>query len=448
MDYIKEKPLEVKLNAPHENQQKILKSKARYRVVACGRRFGKSEAAKIAANMRLAKGQKIWFCSPTNKNNYRMFRQFERLYKDFPSEYVNINKTHLRIDFVFNGGFIEFVSLAEPDNLRGEGLDFIIIDEAAFVQDHVWDEILSPMLVGTAGKGSGGDALFISSTNGRNWFWRLYQLGLDDNEPDYESFHFTSYDNPLIDHADIDAEKRKKSQHVFEREYMAVFEESGGTVFRNIDRVIRKWEKQENIKKDLADMILEWDGEPKTEQQYIKHMLKRNKNGQCTIIFGIDFARVKDYTVITVFDLNTLSLIEYVRINRVEWEDIREEIKRLNEKWNPIQILAENNDGRTETVELLQKEGLPIEGFRTTSKTKPEIINKLALAIEQQEISLPDDKTLIGELSAYSITQTNFGNIKYTAPNGLHDDIVMSLAIAYKCTDLVFLPSSFEVISV
>jgi hypothetical protein len=422
----------IDLHEPHVNQAKILKSKAKYRVVPCGRRFGKSEASKLAANIRLMKGQHVWFCSPTNKNSKRMFRQFVRLYKGFPDSMVQINKTDMRIDFLFNDAFIEFVSLHDPDNLRGEGLDFIVIDEAAFVSDHVWDEILLPMTIGIDGRPD-GEALFISSTNGKNWFWRMYLLGLDENETDYESFHFTSYDNPLIKKETIDNIKRKTPSFIFDREYMAVFEEDGGSVFKNISGCLRRFE---NLESDILQI-------EEMEKIYVQSMLE---NTEKTYVFGIDWGQLNDYTVITVYCVDDNSLVEYSRINKVLWKNIRAEVIRLYKKWNPAFILGEENNAKA-NIEELQDEGLPIEGFKTTAKSKPEIIGALALAIENNEMSLPDDKTLRSELSAYAMNFTKAGNIQYSAPIGLHDDIVMSLAICYFTSKNVLLPEAYSIIT-
>lgn len=430
------KTLNINLNKPHINQEKILKSKARFRVVPCGRRFGKSECAKIIANIRLLKqGQHIWFCSPTNKNSKRMFRQFVNLYKGFPEDVIKINKTDMRIDFLFNGGWIEFISLAEPDNLRGEGLDFVVIDEAGFVQDHVWDEIISPMLLTTK-----GDALFISSTNGRNWFWRLYQLGLDKNEPDYESFMFTTYDNPLIDKEEIDKIRKTTPSYVFDREYMAIFEEDGGSVFKNTTGCTRQYDYSLND----DPLLTKEDYERLCEEKYLEDILLGDSS---TIVMGVDWGQMNDYTVVTVFDVERNSLLEFERINQTDWETIRQVIIDLHDKWQPLLILAEENNA-TANIETLQKEGYPVEGFKTTSKSKPIIINKLALEIEQNNLSIPNDKTLLGELNAYSMTQSAFGNIKYGAPSGLHDDIVMSFAICLAGAEMVLIPEAFTVISV
>lgn len=418
----------VNLNQPHKNQEKILKSKARYRVVACGRRFGKSESAKIAVVLRLTKGQKVWFCSPTNQNSKRMFREFVRLFKGFPENLVKINRTDMRIDLVFNDAFVEFKSLVEPDNLRGEGLDFVVIDEAAFVAEGVWDEVLRPMLLDTS-----GDALFISSTNGKNWFWRMYNMGLDSEYKDYESFHFTSYDNPLLKPEEIDEIRKTVPKIVFDREYLAVFEDDGGSVFRNISNCVRVYGSSE------------FSEEIELEELYVESILKEKDNK--TFIFGIDWGQMNDYTVVTVYCVDDESLIEYSRINQILWKDIRSEVVRLYEKWNPIMILAEENNAKA-NIEELQDSGLPVYGFKTTAKSKPEIINLLSLVIENKQISLPNDKTLISELSTYAIEFTKAGNIKYSAPSGLHDDIVMSLAICYWGSRNVMLPESYKIITI
>ncbi len=432
MSSVKTKEFSISLSKPYPYQEEILKSKAKYRIVPAGRRAGKSETAKIAANIRLLKGQGIWFCSPTNQNSRRMFRQFTKLYKDFPEDLVKINKTELRIDFLFNDGWIEFKSLAEPDNLRGEGLDFVVVDEAAFVLDGIWEEVLEPMLLT-----SNGDALFISSTNGKNWFWRMYQMGVHDETGRYESFKFSTYANPDIDKKELDQIKLRTPKYLFDREYMAEFEDDGGSVFINISGCYRHKETP-----DLQIQKLE-----QLENTYVQDMLKKSEKGDLTIVFGVDFGQMDDYTVITVYEVYENSLIEYKRINKMVWEEILEVIKELDGKWQPAMILIESNNSRYQ-IERLQAEGLPVVGIRTTATTKPEFISNLALAIETKELSIPRDKELIKELSVYQKYSTPSGNIKYSAPKGFHDDIVMSLSLAFHASNSVVLPEELEIVSI
>jgi len=75
------------------------------------------------------------------------------------------------------GGEVTVRSADDPDSLRGEGLDFVVMDECAFMQENAWIEALRPALSDRQGR-----AMFISTPKGRNWFWRIWQRGLDDGE--------------------------------------------------------------------------------------------------------------------------------------------------------------------------------------------------------------------------------------------------------------------------
>ena len=197
----------LNLVKPHVNQAKILKSKARFRVCCTARRFGKTELAKISVTIRaFRKSSVIWYCSPTYQNSERVFREFIRLLKDLPPEIVTINRTNMRIEIEAGDLYstIEFKSLKDPDNLRGAGLDYAVVDEAAFVDDGIWETIIEPMLLS-----SDGDALIISTPKGVNWFKTMFLLGEDPDQPDYESFHFTVYDNPMLRPNAVEAIRKK-----------------------------------------------------------------------------------------------------------------------------------------------------------------------------------------------------------------------------------------------
>ena len=101
---------------------------------------------------------------------------------------IQISQSERRIDLP-NGGMIALRSAFRPDNLRGEGLDFVVLDEAAFIKPRAWNEVIRPMLVTARGA-----ALFLSTPKGRNWFYDLYRLGLDPEETHWQAFHFPTAD--------------------------------------------------------------------------------------------------------------------------------------------------------------------------------------------------------------------------------------------------------------
>ena len=307
---------------------------------------------------------------------------------------VVINKEDWRID-VERGGSISIRSTHQPDNLRGAGLDFVVLDEAAFMLPEVWPEVIRPMLLERQ-----GGALFISTPYGRNWFWEVYQIGLDPTQLEWRSFHYTSYDNPLIPKDEIDEIRRVTPERVFRAEYLAEFIDDEGQVFRGV--------------REAATAPL--NTEPVEGRQYVA---------------GIDWGRSNDYTVITVIDVEARQMVAMDRFNRVGWELQRGRLKALCERWKPRTVWAEENAMGSVNIEALHSEGLPVRPFKMTAVSKAPLIEALALAIERGEIALLPDETLLSELTAYEMEVLPGGGFRFGSPPGMHDDCVISLALAW-----------------
>jgi phage FluMu gp28-like protein len=361
-------------------------------VVACGRRFGKTEVGKIMVMERALRGEKCWWLSPTYQMAGHVWRDVKALCRGLPQ--VTLQETERRISFA-HGGEIAFRSSHAPDHLRGAGLDFAVLDEAAFMDGGVWPEVVRPMLLDRQ-----GGALFLSSPNGRNWFWALYQQGLDQRLPHWESFHFTSYDNPLIPAAEFEELRHSTPEHIWQVEYLAQFAENSGQVFRGIRQAA----------------TAPTDSQPIDGRRYVA---------------GVDWGREGDYTVIAIMDAESRDLVALDRFNQVSWALQRGRLVALCERWRPAVIWAEENSIGSPNIEALQAEGLPIRSFSTTAKSKPPLIEGLALALERGEIQLLPDETLLGELAAYEMTRQGDGYRRYSAPSGGHDDCVIALALAW-----------------
>lgn len=376
---------------PHEGQTPLIHSPYRYNVVAAGRRWGKTEAGKLRAIFR-APSQRVWWVMPTYDSGQAIWRDFESTFRPleaFGGCYINKSE---RLILFPNKCFLQVK--AADSRLRSAGLDHVIVDEAAFTSDTLWDHVLRPMLL--EGKGS---ADFLSSTNGRNWFWRLYQNGLDPALPNWKAWHFTSYDNPLLDPAEIDDIKANTPERVFQQEYLAEFLEDGGAVFRNIKACTR-----------TTDLPTE----------------TRNP-----VVIGVDWARYNDYSVFIAIDTSTHEVLEIDRFNQIDWTMQRGRLLAMTQRWKTRRIIAEANSIGEPNIEELRKDGLSVTAFTTTSASKAQVINQLALAFEQADITIPNDDVLIGELQAFTMERLPSGNFRYTAPPGLHDDCVISLALAW-----------------
>jgi predicted phage terminase large subunit-like protein len=129
---------------------------------------------------------------------------------------------------LINGAVISLKGADRPETMRGVSLKFLVMDEYADMKPDVWEQILRPALTDQK-----GDAMFIGTPMGRNHFYDLYQYGALDKDPTYKSWHFTSYDNPLLDKNEIDIAKKSMSSFAFRQEFLASFEAQGSEIFKD-----------------------------------------------------------------------------------------------------------------------------------------------------------------------------------------------------------------------
>jgi hypothetical protein len=154
--------------------------------------------------------------------------------------------------------------------------------------------------------------------------------------------------------------------------------------------------------------------------------------GGAEYIFGVDWGKQNDWTVITVLDLRNKRLVYFDRFNRIDYQVQLGRLQALAELWRPTVIIAESNSMGEPLCEQLQRMNLPVQPFLTTNATKAVAIDALALAFERGEIQIVNDPILIGELQAYEMERLPGGSFRYSAPEGMHDDTVMALALAWR----------------
>ena len=187
----------------HPGQRAIHNSKAKYKVVAAGRRFGKSHLAAVELilaalqtehnGIPLTSQHEVYYVAPTFDQGKRiMWPKLKQLGR-FAHEGGLIEKVHENTGVVtlINGRQISIKGTDKPDSLRGIGLSYVVLDEYADMKPNVWDEILLPALMDV-----GGDALFIGTPRGKNHFYEKFQEALLDTSGEWEAFSFHSKDNP------------------------------------------------------------------------------------------------------------------------------------------------------------------------------------------------------------------------------------------------------------
>ncbi len=207
-------------------QQTVWNDDTRFKVVAAGRRTGKSRLAAwmlIVEALQADRGH-VWYVAPTQGQARDIMWQtlLELGHSVIESSHVN----NMQIKLV-NGAMISLKGADRPETMRGVSLKFVVLDEYADMKPSVFEQILRPALADLKGK-----ALFIGTPMGRNHFWELYSYGEDGKDKEYKSWHFTSFDNPLLDPAEIEAAKKSMSSFAFRTEFMASFEAASGGIFK------------------------------------------------------------------------------------------------------------------------------------------------------------------------------------------------------------------------
>jgi len=369
--------MRIELPTPHINQRQILDSNKRFIVVMCGRRFGKSELSQILGITEALKGGSVAYVTPT----YGLAQVFfERLTKTLPFK-NNISKLKI---YCPNEGSIEFFTGERLDNLRGRKFHLVIIDEAAFISDleDGWSNSIRPTLTDYEGR-----AVFLSTPRGKNFFYSLF---MKQGENDWQSFKFSTYDNPHINPREIDDARIQLPEVVFNQEYLADPAENSANPFGNA---------------------------------FIRRCIKP-LSAQTIVCYGIDLAKSVDFTVIIGLDKD--GNVAYFDRFQLDWHNTKETIKRLP----PAPIIVDSTGVGDPILEDLIREGVNIEGLKFTSQSKQQLMEGLASAIQQAKIGFPEG-VIVDELDVFEYQFTANG-VRYSAPSGFHDDCVVALALAWQ----------------
>lgn len=208
-------------------QQEVFKDNHRFKVVAAGRRCGKSRLSAVTLlieALNCPEGSSVMYVAPTlGQARTIIWDLLHDLGRPvIKSSHVN----NLEITLI-NGRKILVRGADNPDSLRGVSLVYLVLDECAFIRQEVWEKILRAAL-----SDKKGHALFISTPSGRNWFYDTFKLGQAGTDEEWKSWHFTTADNETIDPKEIEAAKRTLSSFAFKQEYLSSFDNAGADVFK------------------------------------------------------------------------------------------------------------------------------------------------------------------------------------------------------------------------
>jgi hypothetical protein len=333
----------------------------------------------------------IGYCvAPTFAHTRKQWREIKYY---CPPELIEGESKATHTITLFDDREIQFKSADNADTMRGDAVCVVWMDEGGQIAEDRWTLELRPSLMDTHGK-----AIFTGTPKGKNWYFQLWTRGQDRQQQDYQSWAFSSYTNPYLDPKEIDEFKRDMPELAYRQEILAEFLDDVGSVFRNIEQI---------VKGELE--------EPNPTKHYVT---------------GADLAKLVDYTVTATLDQNG-HLCGFDRFDTIQWPLIRARVANNARKYNNSRLIIDSTGvGEPNFEEFHRQENLSVEGFKFTNATKKELIENLSMMIENKQISIPNIPVLINELRLFGYKMSPSGLVQYSAPEGYHDDCVIALALA------------------
>jgi len=397
----------------HKAQKEIVKAffSGKYKtiIVAAGRRFGKSKLMCFLLIFLSCtqKDKKFAVIAPYYANARIIFKELRT--------YIEKNKTlqklvkritespYMVVEFK-TGCIIDFRSADNPTSIRGESYHLVILDEAAFIKDDVVKYVIKPLLIDYD-----APLIEISTPNGHNHFYESFLMG-ENRQNRHISFRFPTWANPFLPKSVIEEIKKEFGEDslVWKQEFCAEFVDDQDAVF--------KWEYIQQC----IDSNIE--------------LLTVGENGR-RYVMGVDLAKYQDYTVITILDVSEkpYKLVYFDRFKDKPYFYVIERIKELYMKFSRPVVCIDSTGVGDPVVEQLE-DCNPIP-FKFTNQSKMQLITKLQTALEKKEVIFPYIDTLITELKYFRYVKKKT-TISFEAKPGMHDDCVISLALALYAAEM------------
>lgn len=303
------------------------------------------------------------------------------------------NEQTLKIELV-NGSIVQLVAADEfKESGVGTNPVGVVFSEYSVTAPDAW-QFVAPILAA-----NGGWAIFNFTPRGKNHAWELLQRARDN--PRWYTQLLTVDDTGVFTEEALDEERRNNPEAIFKQEYYCVFTENAGQFFRRIGQNTYPEHRE-------PDLSHNW------------HL-------------GVDLAKYQDYTVLTPFDLNTFVVHAQDRFNQVDWALQKARIEAEARRLNNARVKIDRTGVGDPVVEDLIGRGLNIsedDAIVFTEQRRRNLLDHLSMLLEQDKIKMPADDGLISELESFQYTLTPQGRIKVAVPEGMHDDRVMSLALA------------------
>lgn len=392
---------------PHAGQLEFLQRTDRIKVLACGRRWGKTDACAVSILQSFAESTptKHLILAPTLEQTKFLFERIVELIPlAFPASSMKIKRSpHPQLEVqVTPDGEVHRLKARSGHlgyTLRGDEATNIVVDEAAYVPESLITEVAMPMLATTRGQ-----LTLISTPRGKNHFYKFFRFG-QTGEHGVWSKAAPTVESPFVSADFLSTQKELLSERVFRVEYLAEFMDTSGKVFP-------------------TDAV----------ERCVKPRLNADPAPPYSI--GIDWARFSDYTAIAVLSgsRDDAKLVQLVRFNGLAWSDQVQRVSAILEQYPGAKVLCDATGVGDPVLEMLRARNphLRIEGLVFSQPKKQELIDNLAWMFERGAIQLTPYPDLLRELEYFEATTSPSGNVRLAAASGYHDDLVVALALAAK----------------
>lgn len=390
---------------PHEKQALVIDSPARFKILNAGRRFGKTMiGAKSLVTAARNPGSVCWWVAPTYKI---VKRGYAEVLKQLPPDMLdhaappdtNFDAGRSVILKLKNGTRIEFYSATMPEGMLGASVDYVILDEASKMSPRIYQQIISPTLMDREGK-----SLMISTPSGMNWFYQEWLKGQDPLKPNFASWTFTSYDNPYLPAGEVDRMSEDIPQVEVDQEINALFLSAGSSVFIVPQGALQKGQVKEGRVQDMS------------------------VSGQ-QVVLGIDLAKTRDWTVLYGARASDRRNVWFERMQALSWGEQKRRIKRavrqlMADGAENVMLVIDSTGVGDPICEDLEMSGYDVVPINFSGQNKPNMVKLLAKDLEKAHAFVMDDNYVNLEFQAYTMTVTPGGRYTYSAPEGMHDDVV------------------------
>lgn len=332
-----------------------------------------------------------WYIAPTFRQAKDIvWKNPEGIFKYLPQEALDSkNEVELTIK-LRNGSLIILKGGDNPDSLRGSRPRGIVIDEYGDMKSDVWETVLRPVMTAQ----EDGWVMFIGTPKGRNHFFRLFNL----QGNGWKSWILKASESGVISQQALDQARTEMTDAAYKQEFECDFLDDATSVFKGIEQ------------------HLYFDETSPQQGRMYK--------------LGCDLAKHNDWTVLTAIDLHTFRVLTPERFNRIDWDVQKARIEAFALRHNSG-IMTIDSTGVGEPIyEDLMNKGVSVEPYHFTYDTRNNLLRNLVMLFEQYKISIPNFEPLINELKSFRYEVTGGGRTKMAVPDSLHDDCVMSLALA------------------